>query len=74
MTGHSSFEDIKRRAEAKADADCELGLANLQAQVDMTPEWSHTTHLGAVRPTAVPARALLVGMLEHLERAMKQRR
>lgn len=64
------MDTAKQAAERRADADCRRGFANLQAQIATTPEWTQTTHQGAGRPTWQPARAMLVGMRDHLAKSI----
>lgn len=54
---------------ARADAEVELGIANLEAALSTANEWDTTTHLGNYRASTVPTRASLRGMLGHLRDA-----
>lgn len=63
MTDHNA---IIAAACARADADVAQGIDDLEAAIAAAPEWDHTTHQGASRPSAVPVRAQLAGMLAHL--------
>lgn len=56
-------------AIARADADVAQGITDLEAAIDVAPEWDHTTHLGGTRPVAIPVRSKLAGMLDHLRSA-----
>lgn len=60
---------IIERACRRADDDVALGIANLERAASRADEWKHTTHQGARHPVAIPERAMLTGMLNHLRQA-----
>jgi len=61
------------RGQATAHAACELGLTQLRDQVAIAPEYRVSGKANGGR-IIVPERALMAGMLAHLERTMAAQR
>lgn len=66
------YADIIAAAKARADADARDALTMLEAVLANAPEWTTTTHQGHSRPSTVPTRASLQGMLDHAREAYRR--
>lgn len=63
-----SAREIVAAAEQRSSSAVAQGISDLRRQAESAPEWSEDVTFAGQRHVA-PKRALLVGMLAHLERS-----